>query len=488
MHWFPRCTTLAALAIPSIILAGVPESKPIRESRVDAPVTAGRVAMLGEAGRIVGHWREFQRTTQETSWTTAFDSMSFNPLTNQPFSGVYGPTAGFYRWSNTYRNPYFCNDITVSAGTGGQVANRFIYDCVWNPAGTPNRSGSMRMATAVLCSQEFGFTTSADSWSQPLGFGTGDFVGIVIDWGVQPAGWRTYDADLTGTGLGIPLPSSSGSIVVVTGVITEDEVFRIPPPGVATQPTLDNMASPSDPQFPGTNPSRSGPLQWDDDNGSILQSQFDGIHQNLRNTSYLTSPYYELTTYDYTDSFLGVSQACTALMINNSTAPGGAAPSFGGLIGGTAHDRLTFHMVATNGRRQIIRNEYGERLETSWHAARNANGEYSLLAPGFLHPRSGRQIGNYYVTLKPEGFLRETVWVDFLKEDLLVGLSLLPGDVDDDNEVSSQDLGLFLMAYGSTEGESSYSRSADFNLDGSVDTIDFIGLALSYGRSGDFEP
>ena len=59
----------------------------------------------------------------------------------------------------------------------------------------------------------------------------------------------------------------------------------------------------------------------------------------------------------------------------------------------------------------------------------------------------------------------------------------IPGDIDDDGDVDSDDLYLFAEAYGSSVGEPAYNPDADIDGDGDVDPDDFYIFARNYGKS-----
>ena len=85
----------------------------------------------------------------------------------------------------------------------------------------------------------------------------------------------------------------------------------------------------------------------------------------------------------------------------------------------------------------------------------------------------------------------ETEPVVFVKIELdkiTPTIQLLPGDVDRDCDVDSDDLTLFIASYGKYRGEPGYNSNADFNNNGKVDYEDLLILAKNYGRSCPIPP
>jgi len=62
-------------------------------------------------------------------------------------------------------------------------------------------------------------------------------------------------------------------------------------------------------------------------------------------------------------------------------------------------------------------------------------------------------------------------------------IEVLPGDINGDCTVDSEDLNLFQASYGKSRGEQGYNPSADLNGDYKVDYKDLLILARNYGKS-----
>jgi hypothetical protein len=66
-----------------------------------------------------------------------------------------------------------------------------------------------------------------------------------------------------------------------------------------------------------------------------------------------------------------------------------------------------------------------------------------------------------------------------------VNVTLLPGDIINDNRVNIFDLGLLADAFNSTPGTPKWNDNADLNCDGKVDIFDLGLLADTFGKQGD---
>jgi hypothetical protein len=64
-------------------------------------------------------------------------------------------------------------------------------------------------------------------------------------------------------------------------------------------------------------------------------------------------------------------------------------------------------------------------------------------------------------------------------------VSLIPGDVDGDNEVGPGDFEAIISAFGSRIGESGYVLAADFDWDGEIGPSDFECLVVNFSMVGD---
>lgn len=67
----------------------------------------------------------------------------------------------------------------------------------------------------------------------------------------------------------------------------------------------------------------------------------------------------------------------------------------------------------------------------------------------------------------------------------LGGVPLIPGDVNQDNEIGPADFALLSSAFGSFTGDANFLEAADLNRDGEVGPADFALLSANFGAIGD---
>lgn len=456
------------------------------ERRVPERVTTGRVAVIDANFQIRSDWRDLSGggLPARAGWQMAFDTMGFDPVTNQAYSGIYGQGPGFWRWANVFRNPYSCNDITgLAPGTNGLSATRFTTDIVWNPGGTYERSGSGRLAIAVFCTTGFGSNPAGISWTGALGPSIGSgFFGVVVDFGVQQHGWRTYDANLTGTGFSIPLPAvtsitNPASVVMVIGTLN-GSTFSLCPPTFAMQPTMDTMANADDPNYPGLNPSRSGVLQWDDDGGSIMQSVSNGVHDNTVSTAAQSVPFSELYNYDFTESNLGYPQPAMGLFVNSGLPRAAGTVTSSSAVPSTI--RLKF--IATN--------EIGIPEGSSPASVLNVNaspttqGSYLVNTPQLQGPTGVSRYAS--AEIAAPGYLIDVVGpIDLESGDPIPNAVLILGDVNADNEIGPADFEVIVNGFGCIYGDAFWNPSADLDLNGEIGPGDFEKVVQNFGLIGE---
>lgn len=109
----------------------------------------------------------------------------------------------------------------------------------------------------------------------------------------------------------------------------------------------------------------------------------------------------------------------------------------------------------------------------------DANGNYSF-APTVPS-------GTYTITAKgTKRFLRQAIPGVVLNTGAVgVNFTLVNGDVNGDNFVSSQDLTAVRLAFGSSPGAGNWNPDADLNGDGFVGSADLTIVRQNFGRSGD---
>lgn len=112
-----------------------------------------------------------------------------------------------------------------------------------------------------------------------------------------------------------------------------------------------------------------------------------------------------------------------------------------------------------------------------------ASGEYSNLSLAGLNPGS-----QYTALLKGTNQIATssaftmTPAVSNLNEG--EPLTLIVGDLNDDNVVNSADYALALKAFGTTPKSSNWNESIDFNLDGIINSFDLSIITNNMGRTG----
>jgi hypothetical protein len=70
----------------------------------------------------------------------------------------------------------------------------------------------------------------------------------------------------------------------------------------------------------------------------------------------------------------------------------------------------------------------------------------------------------------------------YIKADGII-LITIPGDVDDDRRVDSEDLAIVLLAYGKRFGKPGYVPSADINNDGRINGKNLATVSKNYGKA-----
>lgn len=64
-------------------------------------------------------------------------------------------------------------------------------------------------------------------------------------------------------------------------------------------------------------------------------------------------------------------------------------------------------------------------------------------------------------------------------------VTLLTGDLNEDNTINTADLAIIKSAMGSNSSSSNWKELADFNMDGVINILDYSILYKNYGKSGD---
>ena len=102
------------------------------------------------------------------------------------------------------------------------------------------------------------------------------------------------------------------------------------------------------------------------------------------------------------------------------------------------------------------------------------------------HTLTGVPAGTYTLGVKGAKWLRRDTALDTTGGNVSgLSVSLLGGDLNGDNTVSAQDLGLLRQAYGTSAGQPGYNALADLTCDGQVSAQDLGILRSNYGKNGD---
>jgi alpha-tubulin suppressor-like RCC1 family protein len=109
----------------------------------------------------------------------------------------------------------------------------------------------------------------------------------------------------------------------------------------------------------------------------------------------------------------------------------------------------------------------------------STSGAYTLSVPA----------GTYNIAAKGSSWLEAVVLnVNATSSVSGVDFTLIPGDLNGDNQISLADLLLLLKAYGSTPNSSNWNPAADLNCDGQVSLTDLLLLLKNYGDVGQTLP
>lgn len=440
------------------------------------------VLKIAPDGRIVSRvpYIEPVHFEDAPSWAPAFDALQWNQTTNEVGSTVYRATPApfWYLWFDNVTFPIYkshstCNDIVLASGTSGKQAKRIAAWWVWNPNGSLSAPGAgPAKDCVVIFSTANNFSSSATGPAVPrtiLPGGGGDFDSIGLEYLSLDPGFWIGGVDLSAIGMGLPLPYSSGSVILTLATKSGSNIVGLT--GVSgAAPVMGSVCSASDPFFAGTNPSNSLKWQWEDNrNGAGTTQTPDYAFQDTT-----TSAFTELRDNSTFGASMGQLNAAVGLIVDNNGVEITGTVTFNDLDDpvSTAPKWATF---------EIWNSAYNSLIDEQTVAI-SSSGAYRLIDP---QPVTG---GMYIIRLKKDTWLSRisgVVNTTTFVTQTGVNLSLINGDVDDDNEVTLVDFGLVSFAFGSIEGDPNWLAEADLNRDGEVNLVDVSIVSANFGQAGE---
>lgn len=472
-------TLFFAFLATAAVAANAQSARQMQTANVNPNVKfASYAQQVDKHGNLIGkrfNLAQNQIAPAAGPWTTIFDTTSSNPngtagtpesLNGTVFWNHYGGAVTNGYFGPGYNNPYNTNDmVTINPGEERKPATWFNTN-VWVDSASP-------INVSILVTTSGGFIEDVPGDTENLG-------GIVVTWtGLTNLGSNIlYSGDLSTVGLSIPGTLNGGAVSMAQGQIVNNTFVALP---VTSQPMIHQIFSPIDPEAPGTNPSHSGFLQWDDDTPS------DFAHGTG-----------ELYSYDFaatTGAFAGWFQAAMGLFRGQDTYVEGIV-NYGGLAdpaGRNPRLETTVELVAVDAAGTPLLDGSGNVIFAVQTVQLSANGEYRVLHPRLVDA-SSNPVDRYILSFKNYHWCRANSPVVNLASGTVTGVNVSPinGDVDGDNEVGPGDFaalaGEFLNAWdgtGDIEGFFATTGTADLDEDGEVGPGDFGILAGNFLAAGD---
>lgn len=445
MRKFTSFGSLVALAFAVTAQAQRPTPIALDSSNVQK-IRAVRAAPVYANGTI-GQWvaLESGQTPQVASYINGYDATNTDPAAvgTGILMDYYGVTSAgppgyswYFGWG--YNTPWQIDDIILNPPASAKTASLYQNIVFWNPGGDPSIPGGTA-SLAVFASAGQGFN--------PLGAGLS---GVILDFGAQAGGVKWLLGDLSTANFGFPLPAVQGHLNVVLGNIDGGGNFVFPVG--ACQTGFNTMAQPSDPLYPGTNPSGSTEFIYQDDNPANW-------------TIDTATEFYSL---DYGTGY-GRFQAVQGLFVDVNRPTISGTITLEDLDPGTPRPVTTMRVVVTDGV-----NTVSDQVVNL-----GPNGEYEIVAP--------IANGTYNVYAVPTHWLiRSAQNLSFSGSSLSgVNISCENGDADQDNNIGIGDYAILSAAYGADPSAGNWDVNADFNQDDIVDITDYAILSSNYGLDGD---
>lgn len=393
--------------------------------------------------------------------------------------------------------PMFVNDMTVLApGSLGKVSQRTRVVMGWAPAG--GTLGSLGFSFNTVTTPYLG---CVDVWSvgkfsdgvdgfvyQELGQGYRYFFGGLTT-GLASGFYNLNITNSTATaapfpsnGFGTPLPTNgNGGFMYIfrKAATTSLTVSNLSGAEVAF-PGFRSMASPTDPVFPGTNPSDSSQFAWVDENASYgfsttEYSDWDDISNppDPLNDSSRLSPVHQA----HFDSAAQLAQVTVNL---NNYAGGGSLP----VPTAITVQLAPYDTVAGD----VYRDVNGAPIvRTVTYFRDTTTGLMQILDPKIDPDGTGPIVAptTYKIMIKRNHWLKKDLGVVNFASLSAITANLTNGDCNDDNEIGPGDFTLLSTAFGALFGDPTYNANADLNEDDEVGPADFTILSTNFGTSGD---
>lgn len=479
----------SSFAVAQSVVAKDPASlgiRPAKQVTTRKPLAGVQLDTL--TGQPLTEWRSmtqqgqtFSATTNNPVYAPAFDMANCSPnageinsrgfATPRVLVNFYGATAlnpgeAWYFTAPGYRNLMWADDMDLVPGTEKRTARWIAQGVTIGSATTGSLVMIVETYDAVRTMSEGPATTAiVDSWAWNFGrFNNFELTTLIIDFDdfVSPAigglklpevqtggGYRVRWATTNGSGAILPLPFN-----FINGL--SQAMFY--------------SNDPTDPYRPGTNPSNSNHLNWDDDNPGDYQ------HQDLTSTGSLSSPYSELYNYEFP-------------AIGN-TGPGIIHPQMSMFVHNTLpviRGKVTYSDVSgprRNPNRLEVEISNGATTINSFVGVSNTDGSYEIFVPSN---------GTWNVRIKAEHFLAKRADVVV---DAGLGINdviLVNADIDNDNEITVFDYIELSSNFDMIEEDPLFYQVSpagvprsysDLDRDGAVTIFDYIILSSNFDFEG----
>jgi len=442
------------------------------------------VAKIDSRGALNGPFVQMPTIVRQKNvinWQMAFDSMNTNPTSMVAYSNFYGSGVAPYTFSDPSKIFSAANDMTLTAGTTGKLAQRIRLGLNWNPNGTNPRSGTADLMVRIWCVNNIG-TDLGPVYSDRLG-------GIEVIKRSLAGSTSSYimDIDLTalsglttvGTPRGLPLPANNlGGIYYEIGT-TDGGTNFVPLSGLMeATPLYGAMYSPGESYFAGTNPSKSGPGDWEDYTslaGGSASRTPDYMMQDYTNTAGAG----DWSEYYYNDGgpTFGIGQPATALFINPQARLITGTLTLSGRVPGAALPTMMSYKLYSG---------------TSLIDSGTAGLSDSL---GYTIPDPNVNGGTYTLVVRNLSYLGKKATVTTTASPTTVANFTLNklGDINHDDTINLLDFSLLSANYGKDSSSPTWNvvsnggspSDCDLNGDEVINLNDFSILSSNYGLSSE---